>query len=429
MAFLSAAPNNGLIGYWPFDEGSGTIIHDYSGNNDHGNMIGPVVWDSSSNNIVRGALKMNGNDSYVKIGKPAPLINLTGNISISAWVKFNAYSPGGNDSTIVDRMLGSPTFASSYTLRASHDLGQLLFILYMSNSNSSISLGKYSLTSPILNVWYHVVATYNIGNQKAHMYVNGIEENGIYNQTGLLTSIYESGGDINIGRPYNQDSNSADKLWDGWIGEVRIYNRELSNSEVAALYNSKIPNISGRTTLILDNFDRANLDPIGSNWVPVTSNGNAKIVSNQVTSSAGGDAAQIYTAISPNANQWSECYVTADCGPAVRVSSSAWTGYFMWSGADVTSPTGYIWVVDRVINGTTLTQVAKWPEDITTLKKFRLEVRGTGAVVSIKVFKNDILIIDIQDTDATRIVSAGNLGFYVNGGNYVDNWQGGNLTN
>ena len=36
----AAAPTDGLVGYWPMDEGSGTIAHDISGSGNNGTING-----------------------------------------------------------------------------------------------------------------------------------------------------------------------------------------------------------------------------------------------------------------------------------------------------------------------------------------------------------------------------------------------------
>jgi prepilin-type N-terminal cleavage/methylation domain-containing protein len=47
----------GLVGYWTFDEGSGTTAYDYSGYNNHGTLINGPTWQSGSNCKVGGCLQ------------------------------------------------------------------------------------------------------------------------------------------------------------------------------------------------------------------------------------------------------------------------------------------------------------------------------------------------------------------------------------
>ena len=36
--------NQGLVAYYPFDEGSGAVVHDRSGNGNEGKILGGVKW-------------------------------------------------------------------------------------------------------------------------------------------------------------------------------------------------------------------------------------------------------------------------------------------------------------------------------------------------------------------------------------------------
>ena len=71
-------PTQGLIGYWNFDEGSGTIAHDTSGSGYNGTVNG-AVWTAGE---INGALSFNGGAAYVV----TPNIALGSTFSVSAWV-------------------------------------------------------------------------------------------------------------------------------------------------------------------------------------------------------------------------------------------------------------------------------------------------------------------------------------------------------
>ena len=43
----------GLVGYWPFDEGNGTIAKDYSGNGNNETLVNGPTWTTGK---VEGAL-------------------------------------------------------------------------------------------------------------------------------------------------------------------------------------------------------------------------------------------------------------------------------------------------------------------------------------------------------------------------------------
>src|SRR3989344_5943621 len=57
-SFAQVAPTSGLIGYWKFDEGSGTMAQDYSGNNNIGTLTNGATWTTGK--IGANALNFDG---------------------------------------------------------------------------------------------------------------------------------------------------------------------------------------------------------------------------------------------------------------------------------------------------------------------------------------------------------------------------------
>src|SRR3990167_9799803 len=94
------AQTSGLVGYWTFDEGSGTTANDSSGNNNTGALINGPTWTTGK---IGGALSFDGVDDRVSTG--AFSIGST-NFSMSGWVKQSAggtviYQPGAPSQWIV----------------------------------------------------------------------------------------------------------------------------------------------------------------------------------------------------------------------------------------------------------------------------------------------------------------------------------------
>ena len=77
---------DGLVAYWPLDEGGGTTTADASGNGNDGTLNLPG-WDSGK---FGGALNFDGVDDYVDCGNPSILDFGTGDFTISAWIKTTA---------------------------------------------------------------------------------------------------------------------------------------------------------------------------------------------------------------------------------------------------------------------------------------------------------------------------------------------------
>ena len=65
ICMLTSAADADLVGLWRFDETSGTIAHDGSGNGHDGTLIGNPKWTAGR---IGGALDFDGSDDLVELG-------------------------------------------------------------------------------------------------------------------------------------------------------------------------------------------------------------------------------------------------------------------------------------------------------------------------------------------------------------------------
>ncbi|MHC4072028.1 MAG: LamG-like jellyroll fold domain-containing protein [Planctomycetota bacterium] len=70
-----------LVGYWPFDEGSGATATDLSVNGYNGTLNGGATW---INGVNGGALQFNGNDAVVETGQS--ILNGLEGFTLAGWV-------------------------------------------------------------------------------------------------------------------------------------------------------------------------------------------------------------------------------------------------------------------------------------------------------------------------------------------------------
>lgn len=109
--------------------------------------------------------------------------------------------------------------------------------------NNTIMFKDTSLTVTFANnTWYHIVLTYdgslspNLA--KCNLYINGVKETNT--QGSNTTSINSSTTNFNIGR--RQSSASAyDRYFDGNLDEISLFDKELSQTEVTAIFNGGTP--------------------------------------------------------------------------------------------------------------------------------------------------------------------------------------------
>jgi len=76
-----------LVGWWRFDEGSGTVAHDTSGNGNDGTFHGDPQWVSG---FIGGALEFDGVDDYVETGD----LDLTESFTLTFWMRPSSIPSG-----------------------------------------------------------------------------------------------------------------------------------------------------------------------------------------------------------------------------------------------------------------------------------------------------------------------------------------------
>ena len=199
----------GMVGYWKFDEGSGTTAYDAMGDND--GTIQGATWTTG---IVGNALSFNGSGNRVLLG----FIASTDHVTLEAWVKLP--SDPVYDSPIIAKERASG-YGGSYNL-ALQPTRQPRFL---------INVGVYwdFLYSPNLidvNVWYHLAGTYDGSEMK--IYVNGE----LKSTLPVVGSVQEGGKPVYIG------NNGGGRYHKGLIDEVAIYNRALTACEVNQHYQN-----------------------------------------------------------------------------------------------------------------------------------------------------------------------------------------------
>jgi len=214
------AAESGLIGYWTFDEGSGTIANDSSGNGNTGTMNG-AQWVEG---IKGKALKFDGS-SYVKVSD-SPSLDLSGySMAVEFWVKLGLnWCPGINHSNLLIYDKGD-AYTSSFIASS----GALRFNLAYVPVRQTPETVKNDWTA---DTWYFIAEVYDEPFIK--IYVNGVLDH-----SDLVSDpIPQSGFDFYIGA----QSLLQDPPWfNGIIDEFAIYNYARSSEEILNDYNAVTP--------------------------------------------------------------------------------------------------------------------------------------------------------------------------------------------
>jgi hypothetical protein len=200
------------VGWWKLDEGSGTTAVDTSVNGNNGTLFNGPQWVAGKTD---GALDLDGINDYVDCGNAASL-NITGAITVAAWVKTNDSGNGEHNPYVTK---GDHAFS----LKHRND-NNVSFFVYV---NSGWRVAMYPVDSSFNGVWHHLAGTYDGTNVK--FYVDGT----LQATTAYTGTINSTTYPVNIGR----NSEITSRLYDGLIDDVRIYSSALAQADISAIVN------------------------------------------------------------------------------------------------------------------------------------------------------------------------------------------------
>jgi concanavalin A-like lectin/glucanase superfamily protein len=224
----SVAPTSGLIGEWKLDETGGTIAVD-SKNGYNATVFGGAAFVAGK---LGNALNLNNGTAgtggkYAQMPSNAALDNVQeGNYTISAW--FYPYSIPPN-ATVVNRYWAIVSKYGAHMGLVYNSEAQFVFRHYLAGTPAVLELAQGTTVRPI-GSWYHVAGTVNKAAGISKIYVNGVfEDTGTWDPT-LAPRDYGT-------TPFRIGKTDTEWAADGKVDQVRIYNRELSASEIADLSN------------------------------------------------------------------------------------------------------------------------------------------------------------------------------------------------
>ncbi|RKU06632.1 hypothetical protein C6501_18605, partial [Candidatus Poribacteria bacterium] len=210
------AVTDGLVAYWAFNEGSGDTASDSSGNGHDGTLMGDPQW--TKDGYFGGALEFDQDGDEVNVPYHADLNQEA--FTITAWANVE---PGSANHRAVISGRDEPPVSG--------------YIIYAEPGNkwqfwTGVGNKWAPITGPDINLgeWDHLAGTLADGKQK--FYVNGE----FVGETDSAISL-NSKQEFLIGAGANERANH-EYLFKGIIDEVRVYNRALSEAEIASVMES-----------------------------------------------------------------------------------------------------------------------------------------------------------------------------------------------
>jgi hypothetical protein len=227
-----------LLGYWKFDaqEDVNTIqAFDYSGNGNHGQYLSGAdnnaggKWDTN-------ALFLDGVNDYVDLGLNENINARLGNpvqLTVCAWIYLNSMI---DDDQIMGRCESGVT--NGWILfrdDVSSSSGRLdVYTMYVEDGNGGASsIRVESAAYSTLNKWTHICGTFTRSSATGlRLYINGVEDSNSPKSVATIDNIQGGVSPFYIGK--RQDGTVP---FNGFIEEVKVWDRALTAAEISLDYN------------------------------------------------------------------------------------------------------------------------------------------------------------------------------------------------
>lgn len=209
------------VGYWKFDDGTGTTAQDSTSNNKDGTITG-ATWQTEDLCMMGKCLYFDSTDK-VAVDTSTGIINPTNPFSLSAWVKVTDLSThrviysqtnSGDADALFDFII--PTTGRTY-LQVRNTAGTG-YVAVQLDSGDALSTNK----------WYHLTVTSN-GSNSMQLYVDGVlKKTSTDSISGTYTYTLSDIGARAVESLYFR----------GFIDDTKIYNSALSAAQIQASYAS-----------------------------------------------------------------------------------------------------------------------------------------------------------------------------------------------
>jgi hypothetical protein len=221
------ASTTGLVGYWNFDEGSGTTAADSSGNGNNGTLTNGPTWTAGK--VGSGALSFDGTNNYVNAGSNSSLDDIQNQGGSGMTVAFWINPASNSTKYIIGKGLDSTNTGHWSVVKS--NLTNPARIVFKKEGGTDLQ-AYWNNIAPS-GSWTHVVVVWDgaMDGSGVNLYKNGtlVVGKGI---TPGATANSDAANNLSIG-----SSNGTSGYLDAGLDEVRIYNRVLTAQEIQDIYN------------------------------------------------------------------------------------------------------------------------------------------------------------------------------------------------
>ncbi len=212
LKHISLPPTSDLVAHWPMDGNA----NDVSGNGHHGTIFGGVTPTEDHKGRANGAYLFNGTDGYIDVGD----WENGGAMTIACWARWDAFN---HWSRIID--FGNGEYQDNIVVCNQYSVPHFSFHLLKPSSTMYEVIKENSI--PTTPAWAFYTASVDDA-ALMKIYRNDVLLN---SKTGIVPAVIERT------QQYIGKSNFIyNNYFKGAIGDLRIYNRALTDDEVRALY-------------------------------------------------------------------------------------------------------------------------------------------------------------------------------------------------
>lgn len=226
-----ALDKTGLILYLPFDEESGKIAKDGSGNNNDGELLGDAEW---VNGKYGKAVSISDNDLQNQVLiEDSKSLGITDQITMAAWVNIQGFKDSWNAIIVKDGAYMLHVDVETDPAQKNARLDPLIFI------GGTYGTWPSTAASPVpLGDWHHVAGIYD--GKEIKTYVDG-EMTGSVARSGQIDI---TDADILIGR--DNRAGCEARIFSLMVDEVVILDYAISDTEVNELMDGYFTPVTPR---------------------------------------------------------------------------------------------------------------------------------------------------------------------------------------
>jgi hypothetical protein len=219
LSSTSNAAEPGLVGWWKFEEASGTLL-DQSDNNNDGTPYNGVLYQQAGQ--VGYALGFDGTDDYIVVGttgRPTDTFSFGGWFKTSVTHEIDSQETSGYGGVNNQRYAFDPQHGGDLNAGAGLSIGTNGVSVYEHGSDYMPATAVYE--AELGDDWNHVMVVYD--KKRPTIYLNGrAVVTGFSSPRAIVSAPIQFGG-------------MAYGYFEGLMDEVRIYNRVLSPAEIKKL--------------------------------------------------------------------------------------------------------------------------------------------------------------------------------------------------